>query len=175
MSIARGPVPAKLTAQEGRQYLQHIVVTPRRIPTHADSVRAQAIIDSVQRAISMYKDASVARDSGYEEYPGPQDNGEHHFIKIKYSGDSTRLDIQHPSSLLYKKDSAGKFLLAGAMYDVPGTFTTATLDSLIPLGVGQWHKHTNWCLPPTNRQDRWNERDHGNLVFGIFGVATKDE
>lgn len=154
--------------------MAHMTITAERTPTHADSIRAQVIADSIQAAISAYKDVSVARAQGYEEYPG-REGREHHFTKMKYSGDRTTLDIPNPTSLLYTKDSAGNYSLIGAMYDVPGTFTEAALDSLIPLGIGRWHKHTNWCFPPANRQDLWGERDNGNLVFGSFGVTTRDE
>jgi hypothetical protein len=45
----------------------------------------------------------------------------------------------------------------------------------VPLSVGQWHRHTNICLPPRGEPARWRESDNGRPRFGPAGaIATKD-
>jgi hypothetical protein len=89
--------------------------------------------------------------------------------------ESFRFDATRPTSLLYKKDSAGKFVLVGAMYTAPKRFSVEKLDARVPLSIARWHKHINWCLPKRGDNARWAERRDGQPVFGPESpVATKE-
>ncbi len=77
------------------------------------------------------------------------------FTSTKWAiANAFRFNPARPTSLLYKKDSAGNFVLFGAMYTAPKRSSAAKLDERIPLGVAQWHKHVNWCLPPKGDDPR---------------------
>src|SRR5581483_3770318 len=40
--------------------MKHMELTPERVPTHADSVRAQLVADQLKRAIAKYQDTATA-------------------------------------------------------------------------------------------------------------------
>jgi hypothetical protein len=82
---------------------------------------------------------------------------------------------EKPTSLLYKKDESGSFVLVGAMFTAPKGYTAEKLDLRVPLSVAQWHKHVNWCLPPRGQNERWTEQRNGRPVFGPLGVSTRVE
>jgi hypothetical protein len=57
-------------------------------------------------------------------------------------------------------------MLVGAMYTMPKRASLEKLDERVPLGIAQWHRHVNWCLPKRGETDRWMERKDGRPVFG---------
>lgn len=75
-------------------------------------------------------------------------------------------DPEQPTSLLYKRGSSGQMLLIGAMYTMPKRASLEKLDERVPLGIAQWHKHVNWCLPKRGDSSRWMEQKDGHPVFG---------
>src|ERR1051325_7794068 len=77
-----------------------------------------------------------------------------------------RFDAAKPTSLLYRKESDGTFVLVGAMYAASGRTSLDQLDARVPLSVARWHEHVNWCVPPLGRRDRWRETREGRPVFG---------
>ena len=85
-----------------------------------------------------------------------------------------RFDPAKPTSLLYRKESDGHFVLVGAMYTAPKRFGIDKLDARVPTSIARWHKHVNWCLPPKDQSARWTERRNGEPVFGPESpIATK--
>jgi hypothetical protein len=80
---------------------------------------------------------------------------------------------EHPTSLLYEKDSSGKFKLIGLMYTAPARLTEEELNERIPLSFSQWHQHVNMCIPPRDQRD---EMFRLNARFGLLGsIDTKEE
>ena len=155
----------------------HMEMTPRRSTTTADSVRAAKIVAELKSGITKYKDVRVAVDDGFRQFaPQLKNQRVYHFTSAKWAvANAFRFNPARPTSLLYRKDSAGNFVLIGAMYTAPKRFSSAKLDERIPLGVAQWHKHVNWCLPPKGDDARWLEKRNGRAVFGPLGVATRRE
>jgi hypothetical protein len=48
------------------------------------------------------------------------------------------------------------------------------LNERVPLGIAQWHRHINWCVPKRGETSRWSERQNGRPVFGPESpVATQ--
>lgn len=61
------------------------------------------------------------------------------------------------------------------MYTAPVTATMEELSARVPLGIAQWHLHTNVCTPKRGENARWSETRDGKPVFGPQGgIATKE-
>ena len=64
----------------------------------------------------------------------------------------------------------------GAMYTMPKGVKLSRLDDRVPLSIGRWHKHVNWCVPKVGEQSRWLETKNGKPVFGPESpIVTKSE
>ncbi len=166
-----------MSADDMKAMAAHMEMTPRRSLTHADSVRAATIVSELRAGIARYRDVRVAVDDGFRQFaPQLKNQRVYHFTSTKQAiANAFRFNAAKPTSLLYKKDSAGNFVLFGAVYTAPKRSSAAKLDERVPLGVAQWHKHVNWCLPPKGDDARWLEKRNGRPVFGPLGVATREE
>ena len=156
---------------------QHMEMTSLRPVNRADSLRAAKLVTELRSSISKYRDVRVAVDDGFRQF-APQIKNQHvyHFTNYRWAlENSFRFNPDKPTSLLYKKDSNGSFVLVGAMYTAPKRFSEEKLNERVPLSVAQWHKHVNWCLPPKGEDERWTEVRNGHPVFGPLGVATQAE
>ena len=156
---------------------KHMAYTSVRPLTPEDSIRAALVINELRQAIAKYRDVKVAEADGYKMFaPQIKNQPQYHFtrgwnaIRNQFSFDPAR-----PTSLLYKKDANGNFVLTGAMYTAPKRASEDDLNSRVPLSVARWHRHVNWCIPPRSQKDRWTETKDGRPVFGPLGVATKEE
>ncbi len=156
---------------------KHMAYSRTRPRTPEDSVRAAHVITELRQAIAKYRDVKVAEDDGYKMF-GPQikNQPQYHFTK---AGNAFRnqfgFDPARPTSLLYKKNASGQFVLIGAMYTASKRTSEQELDQRVPLSIARWHRHVNWCIPARNQRDRWTETKDGRPVFGPLGVATKEE
>ena len=155
----------------------HMTLTPRRKATAADSIRANEVVGELRSAISKYRDVRVAEADGFRMFaPQIQNQRVYHFTKnLSALQNQFTFNAARPTSLLYRKDARGSFVLMGAMYTAPKRYSAADLDERIPTSIAQWHKHVNWCLPPRRADDRWTEVKNGRPVFGPLGVATRGE
>jgi len=162
-------VPAVVSAQ-------HMQMTPLKAANPADSARAAKLVTNLRSAISKYRDVRVAVDDGFRQFaPQVKNQPVYHFTNYRWGFENAfRFNPDKPTSLLYKKDVAGNFVLIGAMYTAPKRFSLEKLDARVPLSVAQWHKHINWCLPPRGRNDWWTETRNGKPVFGPLGVDTRE-
>lgn len=155
----------------------HMEMTPRHLPSTADSVRAMGIVAELRTAIARYRDVTVAEADGFKMFaPQLRNQRVYHFTKNLWAVENQfRFNPGKPTSLLYRKDAQGSFVLVGAMYTAPKRHSAADLDKRIPTSVAQWHKHVNWCLPRGREKARWLETKNGRPVFGPLGVATREE
>src|ERR1043165_1942742 len=143
----------------------HLRLTPRRAATTADSARAAEVLATMRRELVKYADVSVAEADGYRQFlPGvsaplaPLPN-------FSWALASRRaLDPARPTSLLYQRDSTGRFTLVGAMFTAPPSTGDDELDRRLPLSIARWHEHVNWCLPPAGARVR--SRARGRDVRG---------
>lgn len=155
----------------------HMRMTPRRAPSAADSARAAAIADTLRHAIAKYRDVQAARDDGWVQFaPQVKNQRVYHFTRRSNAiRNQFGFDPARPTSLLYRKDDAGRFVLVGAMYTAPRRASLDDLDARVPLGVAQWHLHTNFCVPKRRERDRWRETKDGAPVFGpLSPIASRD-
>jgi hypothetical protein len=152
-------------------------MTPAISATRADSARAAQVAAALRTAIEKYTDTTAAVADGYHMFlPGLKQQKVYHFTNNwRAVQESFRFDPTRPTSLLYKKDSAGKLMLVGAMYTAPKRFSLEKLDARVPLSIARWHKHVNWCLPKRGETARFAERRDGEPVFGPESpVATRE-
>jgi len=167
---------AQVTAGDVDPASLHMVMTPVRPASAADVARADSITYALRGAIAKYRDTTAAVADGYKMFaPQIRQQKVYHFTNGWLSVQAAfRFDPKKPTSLLYKKDANGDFVLIGAMYTAPKRFTAEQLDSRVPLSVARWHKHVNWCIPPRGEIARWLERRDGHPVFGPESpIATK--
>lgn len=155
---------------------QHMEMTPRRAANAADSIRAAKLVTELRSAIGKYRDVRIAVDDGFRQFaPQIKNQRVYHFTNYRWAFENAfRFSPEKPTSLLYKKDSNGTFVLIGAMYTAPKRFSADKLDERVPLSVAQWHKHVNWCLPPKGHDERWTDKRNGKPVFGPLGVDTRE-
>jgi hypothetical protein len=139
-----------MTAVDVKAMNEHMEMTRLRPSNSVDSIRAAQLVTQLRSSIAKYKDVDVAVNDGFRQF-APQVKNQHvyHFTNYRWALENAfRFNPGKPTSLLYKKDAAGKFVLVGAMYTAPKRASEQELDTRVPLSVAQWHKHINWCLPP---------------------------
>ncbi len=166
-----------LNAADMKAMEAHMKMTAPRPESSADSVRAARLVEQLRSSISKYKDVNVAVAEGFRQF-APQVKNQHvyHFTNYRWGLENAfRFNPEKPTSLLYKKDSGGNFVLVGAMYTAPKRYSEEDLDKRVPLSVAQWHKHINWCVPPRGADSAWLTKKNGRPVFGPLGVSTEAE
>jgi len=156
--------------------MRHMELSPTRVPTHADTVRAMKVAADLKRAIAKYEDTTAAVADGYKMFaPNIKNQHVYHFTNnARAFGAMFSFDPTKPTSILYKQTPDGKFHLVGAMYTMPKAAKPSRLDDRVPLSIARWHKHVNWCVPKLGEQSRWTEQKDGKPIFGPESpIATK--
>jgi hypothetical protein len=157
----------------------HMRMTNPREATPDDWARADQVATALRDSISKYKDYRVALADGYRIFLPNVPQSVYHFTNYWHGFlEGFTFDPTRPTSLLYKKtkgggqgkggyDQAGEYQLIGAMYTASKTATLDQLNERIPLGVAQWHAHTNLCLPKAGLRGKvdWTR-------FGLEGSIT---
>jgi hypothetical protein len=155
----------------------HMTLTQMRPATHTDSARAAAVAHTLRRAIARYADVRVAEAEGFRPF-APNAKGQKVLHYTRYASAARAafaFDPAKPTSLLYRRQPDGSLKLIGAMYSAPRRASLAELDRRVPLSIARWHLHTNLCIPPRGRRERWSEMRNGKPVFGPFSpVATRE-
>jgi hypothetical protein len=158
-------------------HASHIVLTPTRPATAADSARAARVLTELKRGLARYADVRAAEADGYRQFLPNVPQKVYHFTSYRRSvGEAFAFDPARPSSLLYEKTPDGRFTLVGAMYHAPRRLSLEQLDERVPLGIARWHRHVNLCLPPRGEEGRWRETRGGVPLFGPLGsIATRGD
>jgi hypothetical protein len=155
----------------------HMRMSPMRVASRADSARANAIVERARVALTKYNDVRAAERDGYRMFaPNMKNQPVYHFTNLRLAiRERFKFDPAQPSSLLYKRNADGSLRLIGAMYTAPKDATPEQLDARVPLGIAQWHLHTNMCVPRLTQTARWTEVSNGRPVFGPASpIATGD-
>ena len=152
----------------------HMKMTSMRAPTHADTVRALAIADTLRRALAKYADPAVAERDGFKLFaPNIKNQKIFHYTKWSNAlGEAFRFNPAKPTSILYKRDSTGGMKIVGAMYTMPKRTKESELDKRVPLSITAWHLHTNLCVPKKGDERRYTELQNGKPMFGLAGSIT---
>jgi hypothetical protein len=145
----------------------HLVLTPLRPSTAADTTRAAGLVTEMRTALAKYRDVHVAESDGFRQFlPGVKQPIYHFTNRTWAFEEMLRFNVAKPTSLLYREEAAGKFVLLGVMYTAPARASLEELDQRIPLAMARWHEHVNWCLPQAGQRERWRETRDGAPVFG---------
>ena len=155
----------------------HMFMTPARPGTSADSARAAGVAALLRDALAPFADTTAAVAAGFKMFnPKDKNQKQFHFTSNRNAlKEAFRFDPAQPTSLLYRKDAAGRLVLTGAMYTAPKRFSPDQLDARVPLSVAHWHKHVNWCMPRKGETARWSEMKDGRMLFGPAStIATKN-
>ncbi|MDP9176157.1 MAG: hypothetical protein M3O61_00595 [Gemmatimonadota bacterium] len=162
---------------DARAMAAHMEMTPLRPATAEDSIRAAAIVAGLRVAIDKYRNVKSAEADGFKMFaPQIKNQRVYHFTKGLWAIENQfRFNPAKPTSLLYRRDPRGNFVLIGAMYTAPKRYSVAELDQRVPTSITQWHKHVNWCVPKLGSRSRWTEVNNGRPVFGPLGVSTREE
>jgi hypothetical protein len=146
----------------------HMHMTTKRAASAEDWAKADEIADTLRNAIEKYKDYRVAMADGFRVFLPNVPQPMYHFTSSDNAIiESFTFDPARPTSLLYKKTASG-YELIGAMFTMPKSATEEQLNERIPLGVAQWHLHTNLCMPARGTQFDMTK-------YGLTGsIVTKD-
>ncbi len=130
----------------------HMHMTAKRPASAQDWTKADEIASTLHDAIEKYRDYRVALQDGFRVFMPTVPQPMYHFTSSENAiVESFTFDASRPTSLLYKK-TAGGYELIGAMYTMPKSATEDQLNERVPLGVAQWHLHTNLCMPARGTQ-----------------------
>jgi hypothetical protein len=158
------------------QVSPHMRVTPSRTATAADSARVNAIVDSLWQTVLNYRDVRVAVGDGYVRFAPERRQRVIHFNNSSNAArNDSSFSATRPTSLLYNRGPGRSLVFAGAMYTAPTDTSMEELNARVPLGIAQWHLHTNVCVPGRGQSQRWSETRDGTPVFGPQGgISTKE-
>ena len=155
----------------------HLRVTPARTPTTADSARGDSLVKVARQAVNRYQSVAVAEQDGYKVRIEKMKQAKvlHYTSPANGFRARTSFDPALPTSLLYQRTANGQLQLIGVMYTMPASATLEELDARVPLGLVQWHLHTNICMP-RGRDARQSADVVGrNAKFGPHGSITTEE
>jgi mono/diheme cytochrome c family protein len=127
----------------------HMQLTIKRDAAAGDSERADAIVAAARALMTKYADVKTAEADGYTKFlPGIPLPTEH------FTSRSNALlaavgsfDPNRPTSLIYTRNGS-TLTIAGVMYTAPNRASAADLDAKVPMSVGAWHRHVNFCKGP---------------------------
>ena len=155
----------------------HLRVTPTRVPTAADSARGDSLVRVARQAVGRYQSIEVAEQDGYKVQVEKMKQARVlHYTNLA-NGFRARaaFDPARPTSLLYQRAPGGQLRLIGVMYTVPARATLDELDARVPLGLVQWHLHTNICMPKAREARNATDFIGRNAKFGPRGSITTEE
>ena len=178
MSDMAGMADHVMSGTMDENMMKHMELTPPRVPTHDDTVRATKLVGELRDGIARYQDTTAAVRDGYRMFlPNLKTQREFHFTNNARALVSLfHFDAAKPTSLLYKPGADGQLHLIGAMYTLGKNASLSRLNDRVPLSIARWHKHVNWCLPRKGDSARWTENKNGEPLFGPESpIATKAE
>jgi hypothetical protein len=163
-----GAADAAMSGPKSSEARKHLVMSPTRAATRADTARALEITRTLRAALAKYADTAAAVAAGYRMFaPQLKQQRVYHFTNYGHAFmEGLRFDPEKPTSILYRRGANGELELLGAMYTAPKRWDVEKLDERVPLSIGSWHRHVNWCVPRPRQAERWLERSNGKPVFG---------
>ena len=155
----------------------HMRMAPARAATREDSARAAAVVTLARAALAKYKDVKRAEADGYLRFlPNVEPQSIYHYTNYDHAVAAMYvLDPRMPTSLLYKKNAAGKMELVGVMYTAPWDATMDELDGRLPLGMAHWHEHVNFCTPGRGVLRSAGARRDGAEIAKWLRITTREE
>lgn len=155
---------------------RHMEITLRRLPEPGDQERAVVIAAAAKRLVDKYADVADAERDGYAKFLPHVQLPQEHFTNSAYAREAWfgTFDPNHPTSIIYDRTASGLHV-AGVMYTASNLVTEADLDRRVPLSIGTWHRHVNFCTAPAGMS--WQTAYFGEHPrFGFNGsIFTRDE
>jgi hypothetical protein len=150
----------------------HMKMTTLRAMRPGDQQKADLVVEAARKVAEKYRDYKVALADGYKIFLPNLPQKQYHFTNYWYGFEAaTRLNPDHPTSLLYEKNG-DDYKLIGVMYTAPKKASEDELDARIPLSIAQWHAHVNLCMPPDDRKkELWEPQPQ----FGLSGSITTQD
>jgi mono/diheme cytochrome c family protein len=143
-----------------------------RLPAQSgDRERAAAIVDAARRVMAQYPTVDAAERAGFKKFAPGVNLPMEHYTSGAYAVESWfgRFDLEHPTSLLFKRTPDG-LKITGVMYTASNQIDEAQLNARIPLSVGTWHRHINYCAAP--RGTPVADQMPPNARFGFAGSIS---
>ncbi len=154
----------------------HMRMTKLTAPAPGDSARAAAVLAALRGGVAPYTDYHRALADGFRIFAPDIKQPVYHFTSMRRAMVAmVDFDPSSPTSLLYERTGDSSYRLVGAMYTARKRASLADLDARVPLSYGQWHVHTNFCLPKLGDRARISERGaDGRPLFGGRGSITTE-
>jgi hypothetical protein len=151
---------------------RHLRVLDRSSATAGDSARADLLVLEMRDGLGRYRDIAQARADGFRELATPDSVGITHLVNWRWAVEEAfRFNPAKPTALVYRARRDGKRVLLGAMYTAPDGATPDALDRRVPVRIGRWHQHVDWCTPKRGDDARWTET--GRDGAPKFGPASR--
>jgi mono/diheme cytochrome c family protein len=146
----------------------HMEMTLHAASQPGDDARGAAILAAARALVTKYADVADAERDGYKKFlpniPLPIEHYTNGANALRANFGS--FDPTAPTSIIYKRTANG-LVATGVMYTAPNRFDAAQLDARVPLSLGTWHRHVDFCWPPAGMRD--------DPRFGMSGsIVTKD-
>ena len=151
----------------------HMDITPLRTKQPGDEEKAEAVIAAVRATMDRYQDYRKALADGYTIANPKLQQPQYHFNnEANTHAADLHFDPSKPTSLLYLRTPKQQYKLEGVMFTARPNATEDELNERVPLSIGRWHKHVNFCAAPA---DRIKEYLGDHPKFGMFGsIKTKE-
>lgn len=152
----------------------HMTMTPARPIQAGDQAKADAVALAAKAAIAPYMDYKKALNDGWIIFMPKLPQKIYHFTNYTNGYmEQQRFDATKPTSLLYEKTADGGYKLVGAMYTDRKDAPESELNERIPLSIGRWHEHVNFCKAPAGEEKSYFGKD---AKFGLMGsITTKND
>jgi hypothetical protein len=172
--VTQQTVPtASMSDGKMSQMSGHMHMTSLGTLKPGDQQKADAIVAAAKKAMTPYEDYRKAVADGYEIFLPTVPQSQYHFTKYANGLEAwSRFDPLKPTSLLYKKTADGGYKLVGAMYTARVDASEDELNDRVPLSVGRWHQHINFCKAPAGQKAAYFGPD---AKFGLLGSITTRE
>ena len=147
---------------------EHMEMTLHRALQPGDQARGDAIVAAARAVLAKYANVADAERDGYKKFlPNVPVPHEHYTSRANaLAAEFGSFDPSRPTSILYKRTPQG-LVVEGVMYTAPNRFDEAQLDARVPLSLGTWHRHVDFCWPPQGVR--------GDPRFGFAGtIDTQD-
>jgi len=146
----------------------HMEMTLHGASQPGDAARGDALVAAARTILAKYANVADAERDGYVKFlpniPLPVEHFTNGINALR--ANLGAFDPVAPTSIIYRRTVNG-LVASGVMYTAPNRFDEAQLDARVPLSLGTWHRHVDFCRPPLGIPS--------DQRFGVSGsIVTKD-
>lgn len=101
-----------------------------------------AFVEGLRRSLSRYQDCRAALADNYLSRASDETQSIWEFTNYWYGFKAAfDFDPNHPTSLIYQRDSQGEYHLIGAAFTAPERFSVEQRQERIPGEIAEWQPH----------------------------------